>query len=82
MKKRHWKREVRYLYLMLLKNNHRIINIEKAIGYYDQYSKLEKKAQNDPDCPEAIRARVVGSVIMPLYLYWAKEYIVEEDEDE
>jgi len=81
MKKRHWKREVRFLYLMLLKNNRRIVNIKKAIGYYNKYTELEKIAQNDPDCPEAIRARVAGSIAVPKYLEWVKEYI-KEDEDE
>lgn len=80
MKKKPWKREVRWLYLALLKNN-RIVDINKTIGYYNQYDNLIA-ARTDPDFPDVIKNSLVygksGSK-MPGYLKWAKKYLVKED---
>ena len=81
MKRKPWKREVRWLYLSTLKNNGRMMNINKTIGYYKQYDDLIA-SRIDPDFPDAIKYSLVygksGSK-MPGYLKWVKKYLIEED---
>ena len=82
MKKKHWKREIRWIYLMILKDK-RIVNINKAIGYYDLYNRAASAVKNDPDCPDAIKNGFVhtSGLPMPKYLKWAEKYTLG-DKDE
>ena len=82
MAKRRWQREVKYLYPFILKRKGYIVNIEKAIGYYDRYTEWVRGVYEDQDCPKSIKALVsVGDPIelkMPKYLQWAKEKLVKK----
>lgn len=73
------KREIRYLYLLMLKNRKRILNISKYIGYYYMYRELAGKACADPDCPSSIQGIMLPDWPRPpKYLKWAEKYLVKE----
>ena len=79
MKKKPWKREVRYLYKMFMKNLGRTTNLGKALGYYKIYDELCHTVLNDPDCPKAVQeCFVVKGVKPPKYYIWAKQFMVEK----
>jgi len=84
MKRKPWKREVRCLYLMLLKNNGRIIDINKTIGYYNQYDDLIR-SKDDPDFPQAIKSSLVYGKLgtkMPQYLQWSRKFLAQGFEED
>jgi len=84
MKRKPWKREVRCLYLMLLKNNGRIVNINKIIGYYNQYDNLIQ-SKDDLDFPHTIKNGLVygkSGIKTPKYLQWSKKFLVKSTEED
>jgi len=79
MKRKPWKREVRHLYKMFLKNLRRTTNIEKSLGYYEKYDEMCKTVYDDPDCPKAVQeCFVIKGVKPPKYFIWAKQYMTGE----
>lgn len=78
------KREIRYLYLLMLKNKKRILNIDKYIGYYYLYRDLAGKAYDDPDCPVSIQQNIIilSRPRPPKYLKWVEKYLVKGDKVE
>ena len=79
--KRHWKREVKYLYPFILKSNGYVVDIKEAIGYYDKYAAFAEEIFSDPNCPDNIKKCLVfgpEEPKMPKYLQWAKERLVKK----
>jgi hypothetical protein len=79
MRKKPWKREVKYLYKMFMQQPGRTTDIKKTIGYFSKYNEIVETARYDPDCPKAVRgcfATMGGMIKMPKYFTWAKQFMV------
>lgn len=75
------KREVLCLYKRLLKPNGKVLNLKKMIGFYEEYHDFRNRVLNSPEAPWPLKNEFKYSptVKMPLYLKWAKKYMVEDE---
>lgn len=76
------KREVRYLYPFILKSDGYIVDVKKAIGFYDRYNAWARDLAVDPDCPSTIRKCLIlgpEGIRMPNYLKWARSRLVDKE---
>lgn len=74
------KREVKYLYKKLLKPDGRILNLKNVIGFYDEFNDFVKRVHTSEESPDALKSKFGWSSMsrleMPLYLKWAKKYLM------
>lgn len=68
------RREVRYLYLALLKPG-AVLDLAKIIGFYDEYNGLRDRVMNSQEAPAALKRDLVP-LSMPKYLDWVREYLM------
>jgi hypothetical protein len=68
-------REVRYLYKKLLKEDGRMLNLKRVIGFYDEYNDLRGRVLGSREAPYTLKIDL-RPLKMPLYLKWAKKYLV------
>ncbi len=68
-------REVKWLYKKLLKPDGSVLNLKKIIGFYDEYNDLRGRILNSREAPGTLK-HSLPPLKMPLYLKWAKKYLV------
>jgi hypothetical protein len=68
-------RDIRYLYLALLKKSPKRKSLKKMIGFYEEYINLRERAMNSPSAPSALKFNL-PPIKMPEYLKWVKKYLV------
>ncbi len=71
------RREVRCLYMALLKNNKGVRDLRKMIGFFDEYIDLRDRVVRSGDVPPSVRAGLIFAIKMPKYLKWAKKYLIK-----
>ncbi len=69
------KREVRYLYLALLKNDGAILNLKKMINFYEEYNDLRGRVLSSREAPSTLKVSM-PPLKMPKYLKWVKQYLM------
>ena len=69
------KREVRCLYLALLKEGRTVLDLKKMIGFYEDYNDLRARVMNSAEAPSTLKVSL-PPLKMPKYLKWAKQYLV------
>lgn len=74
-KRKPLKREVRYLYLALLKEQGRTMDLRKIIGFYEEYEDLRNRALASDEAPKALKNNL-PPLKMPKYLQWVKQYLI------
>lgn len=75
------RRELRWIYKLLLKPNGRVASLKKILGRYEQYETFRQELAEDEDTPGSLKASL-HPVEMPKYLKWASQYVIYGEEDE
>ena len=69
------RREVRCLYLALLKKDGVVLNLSDMVGYYEEYIDLRGRIINSQEAPSTLKVGL-PPLKMPKYLKWVKKYLV------
>jgi len=75
------RRELRWLYRLLLKSNGRVVSIRRVLGSYEEYEALRKRLGEDEDTPGSLKSSL-RPVNKPGYLEWVSQYVIYGDQDE
>jgi len=65
-------REIKYLYLLILKKKNSAVDIKSAYEFYSAYEKAYNLLMINPWIPGTT---YLPKIKMPKYLKWAKQYI-------
>lgn len=68
------KREVRWIYLTVLRKDGTVCNLKNRVAMYDSYNELMRLVRNDKHAPYPLK--ILPEMKMPLYLKWIKRYLV------
>jgi hypothetical protein len=68
------RREVKYLYLRLLKEQGKIADVKHVHNFYSTYGKLRMLLKLNPEVPDKI---YLPAIKMPKYLQWIKKYVIK-----
>lgn len=69
------KREVGCLYRKLLKQDGKVLNLKKIIGFYEEYNNLRSRIFNSDEAPYSLKVDL-HPLKMPQYLIWIKQYLI------
>ena len=69
------KREIRCIYLALLKGNRSVLNLKNMIRFYEEYDGLRIRVMGSDDAPSTLKVSM-PPLNMPRYLKWAKQYLI------
>jgi len=74
-KRKPLRREVRCLYLALLKESATVLDLRKMIGFYEDYNDLRSRVISSAEAPSTLKVSL-PPLKMPKYLKWVKQYLV------
>lgn len=74
-KRKPMRREVRCLYRKLLKEDGKILDLKKIIGFYDEYNDLRGRILNSREAPGTLK-NSLPPLKMPQYLKWIRQYLI------
>jgi hypothetical protein len=72
------KREIRFLYKLLLKPDGKVLDVRKVIEMYHKYDEFRNEVLNSEEAPETMKG-FFPKVEMPKYLEWVQQYVIKEE---
>jgi len=74
MSKKSVRRELKWLYRALLKNEGKTINLNELVGWYDEYTNFRLRALKSDNAPSSLKV-ALPPINIPKYIQWIKQYM-------